>query len=459
METAILSSAAALQLKSEVESHFFDAKSKRIAPAKLSRTLSAFANADGGEVFIGIEDKKVPVDQRWDGYADQEEANALIDVLMKHFPPGDTFSYSFNEANGENGLVLRCEIFKNSSVWSDTAGDIYIRRGAQSIKISDRDAIRRLEFSKGLSSYEDHILQSDIDTVVESETLSNFIANIVPSAEPLSWLRKQRLIIAANPTVAGAVLFSDEPQVVLPKAAIKIYRYKTSSGASRESLGGQPETIEGPAYLQIKDAVQRVVQTVEGIPVIRDSGFESVSYPNSALHEIITNAIIHRDYSLNDDVHITIFDNRIEIYSPGRLPAHVTTNNILDERFARNQKIVRMLNKFPDPPNKDVGEGLNTAFEAMRNLELREPEILETESGVKVVLRHEKLAQPETRIVDYLRENDEINNARAREITYIGSENSVKRIFQKLMKNEIIERIPGRAQSKAAYRKGVKFPE
>ena len=193
--------------------------------------------------------------------------------------------------------------------------------------------------------------------------------------------------------------------------------------------------------------------------MIRDSGFESVSYPNSALHEIITNAIIHRDYSLNDDVHITIFDNRIEIYSPGRLPAHVTTNNILDERFARNQKIVRMLNKFPDPPNKDVGEGLNTAFEAMRNLELREPEILETESGVKVVLRHEKLAQPETRIVDYLRENDEINNARAREITYIGSENSVKRIFQKLMKNEIIERIPGRAQSKAAYRKGVKFPE
>jgi ATP-dependent DNA helicase RecG len=64
-------------------------------------------------------------------------------------------------------------------------------------------------------------------------------------------------------------------------------------------------------------------------------------------------------------VHIRIFDNRIDVESPGRLPAHITPENILKERFARNPTLVRLINKFPNPPNKDVGEGLNTAFAAM----------------------------------------------------------------------------------------------
>jgi ATP-dependent DNA helicase RecG len=76
----------------------------------------------------------------------------------------------------------------------------------------------------------------------------------------------------------------------------------------------------------------------------------------------LTNAVIHRDYGIADDIHIRIFDNRVEIESPGRLPAHITPANILDERYSRNGAVVRYINKFPDAPNKDVGEGLNTAF-------------------------------------------------------------------------------------------------
>jgi ATP-dependent DNA helicase RecG len=158
-------------------------------------------------------------------------------------------------------------------------------------------------------------------------------------------------------------------------------------------------------------------------------------------------------------VHVRIFDNRIEIYSPGPLPAHVTVRNILDERFARNQKIVRLANKFPDAPNKDIGEGLNTAFEAMRELQLKDPVVDQINNGVLVTLRHEKLAEPEQAIIAFLRENEEINNARARAITFIGSENKVKNIFRKMLAAEIIERIPGRSQAKTGYRKGPKFPE
>jgi ATP-dependent DNA helicase RecG len=197
---------------------------------------------------------------------------------------------------------------------------------------------------------------------------------------------------------------------------------------------------------------------LESMPVVGTEGFERVSYPRESIHEIITNAVLHRDYSLNDEIHVRVFNNRIEVQSPGTLPGHVTVNNILDERFSRNPRLVRLINKYKNPPNKDVGEGLNTAFEAMRKLKLKDPIIEQGDGSLKVTLKHERLAPAEEIISNFLRANDEINNSTARKITYIGSENAVKRIFQKMIESGIIERIPDRSLSKTGYRKGPNFP-
>ena len=78
-------------------------------------------------------------------------------------------------------------------------------------------------------------------------------------------------------------------------------------------------------------------------------GQEDITYPEVALHEIIANAILHRDYSIADDVHVRIFDNRIQVESPGGLPGDLTPQNILSERFSRNGNLVRWINKFPGP--------------------------------------------------------------------------------------------------------------
>src|SRR5262249_12348264 len=156
------------------------------------------------------------------------------------------------------------------------------------------------------------------------------------------------------------------------------------------------------------------------------SGLEAISYPEEALHEIVTNAVLHRDYSIAADVQIRIFDDRIEIESPGKFPGHVTVKNVLDEQFARNPKIVRLVNKFPNAPNKDVGEGLNTAFEAMEKLRLKQPIIEERDNSVVVILRHEPLASPEQLVREYLQVHDEITNLTARDLTGIRSENSMK---------------------------------
>lgn len=170
---------------------------------------------------------------------------------------------------------------------------------------------------------------------------------------------------------------------------------------------------------------------------------------------ICGNAVLHRDYSIATDIQIRIFDNRVEVESPGKLPGYVTIDNILTAQSARNPKIVRLINKFPEAPNKDVGEGLNTAFEAMAKLRLKEPIIKENDNSVLVIIKHEKLASPEELVVDYLLKNDSITNRIGRNITGIKSENSMKRIFWKLRDAGMVYMIG--AGSAAAWRKTDDF--
>ncbi len=194
-------------------------------------------------------------------------------------------------------------------------------------------------------------------------------------------------------------------------------------------------------YEQIKKAVNVTIQEVEKIPKMGEQGLEQITYPHEAIHEIITNAVIHRDYSIADDVHVRIFENRIEVQSPGKLPAHVTPENILNERFARNGAVVRLLNKFPNAPNRDVGEGLNTAFDKMHELGLKEPTIEERHSDVLVTIRHEPLASPEQTIMKYLEQNEFIRNKKAREITFIKDSDQMKRILSTMATTGQIERL------------------
>lgn len=435
------------------EGHFADAKAIEIAPSKLTRTMSAFANADGGELYVGLDETNGTF--TWRGFGDGEDANSHIQVFESLFPLGDGFQYEFLSSDSASGLVLHVVILRSAQIRRATDTIPYIRRGAQNLPVKTQEALQQLEKDKGITSFETETVPIEIESISNSETMIGFMLEAFPFAEPEKWLRSQRVIINDKPTVAGVLLFDDLPQSALPKrSSVKIYRYKTSDAqGSRENLDGQPITVEGSLYNQIRDVVSITTTHVESFKKLDAAGLMSVSYPPETLHEIITNALIHRDYGVADDVHIRIFDNRIEVESPGRLAGHVSPNNILDERFARNGNIVRLINKFPDAPNKDVGEGLNTAFAAMKRLQLKDPVIQELEHSVLVNIRHERLASPEQMVMDYLESNEQVTNKIVRNMSGIGSENKVKTIFQGLMKRNQIERVPEKKGNLAAYRK------
>lgn len=437
------------------ESHFVDLKGRGITPAKLTKAISAFSNTSGGEIFVGIEesegaDGKVRI---WDGFADQEAANGIFQTLQSLNPLGNNYDAEFFSADGQSGIVLHLTIHKSQDIVPSADGRIYVRRSAQSLPLQNEEALERLRYDKGVVSFEDEALNVPIDEIANSTTVIEFMLDTIPTGEPREWVEKQKVVRDGRPTVAGVLLYSDNPQATLPKrSAVKILRYKTKSDAERDFLAFDPITIEGPIYDLIYDAVDKVKSIIESIERAGPAGLERISYPEEALHEILTNAVLHRDYNVAADVQVRIFDNRVEIESPGRLPGHVTPANIKRTQFARNPKIVRLVNKFKNPPNKDVGEGLNTAFEAMGKLRLRSPELYELEGSFLVVLRHESLASPEQIVMEYLDGEKEITNSIGREITGIKSENSMKQVFYRLRDSGQLEqvKVPGK---KPAWRK------
>ncbi len=437
------------------ESHFCDLKSIDISPGKLTRTITAFSNAEGGELFIGIDEETTTGTRSWRGFEKPEKANGHLQAFEMLFPLGVDYQYEFLTCAVQAGYVLKVQVNKAREIKRASDGKVYIRRGAQNLPVDTADRMDILKRDKGLTTFETESVNCDHTFVTNSQTIIRFMLEVIPTSEPQPWLHKQMLLSGDKPTVAAVLLFADEPQAILPKrCGIKIYRYKTiAAQGTRETLEFDPVSIEGCVYDQITQTVDRAQTIIESVRVRTADGLQIVRYPAAAIHEVVTNAVLHRDYSIPDDIHVLIFDNRVEVKSPGTLPGHITPENILDERFARNGTIVRLINKFPNPPNKDVGEGLNTAFAAMREMKLRDPQIEQTGGYVTVTLRHEPLASPEETILKYLDSHAEIANKQAREICFIGSENRMKTILQRMVADELIELVPGRTRYNAAYRK------
>ena len=217
------------------EDHFNDFKAKDISGQKLSKSISAFGNASGGDIYIGIREESRTKNKHWEGFSFIEDGNSFIQVIESMPEAAGYYNAEFLKHPKLNTYVLRLSIFKTKAIVKTTDGNIFVRKGSQCLPINTPEKLRRLELDKGITSYEDEpISNSILDDVLESKIFHLFTDSIIPEVDPVIWLKKQRLLVNEKLTVAGEMLFSDEPQICLPKrSAIKIYRYKTSNEADR----------------------------------------------------------------------------------------------------------------------------------------------------------------------------------------------------------------------------------
>lgn len=442
MRTRDLSKEEIIDFSTKEENHFYDRKAYGVSGDKIQKAVVAFANSDGGELVIGIKDERHEevVEKRWDGQDSVEKFNSAIQTLQEISPSAPCTIEFLKSPQGS--YALRIIVEKSDSVHSTADGTVYIRKSAQSLPLKNHDQIIQLSYSKGQTSYEDTIVHSAVaEDIFDSKQIKFFLDELSPQSDPIDFSINQNLIDRKtyDPRVAGVLLFSDNPIPLLPKrCGIKITRYDTSEDVPERIHLKDQHTIEGPLYEQIQQAAAKITEIMESFQIMGEKGLVNAKYPPETIWEILVNAVIHRDYSVSDDIHVLIFNNRIEIISPGKLPGYVTVANILESRFSRNSKLVRILNKYKNSPNKDMGEGLNTAFQKMQDFKLKPPRIQEINNTVKVIIAHTPLASPEETVLNYLKTNPSVKNRQARDITGIKSENVMKGVFYNLKEKGLI---------------------
>ncbi|SEP65209.1 ATP-binding protein [Streptomyces radiopugnans] len=462
MEKRTIPASDALALIEREESHFWDHKSAQSKGTVIQKIAAGLANSDGGEFIVGIEDKgkqAVGLD-RWQGYGSIEDATIVLEALARDIEPPVPYSIEYLSIEGREGQGLAClvGIRKSESVHFAADKKVYVRRGAATLSITGQ-AVTDLSLAKGARTYEDQLLADyDKEDLIVEDELAYFLRSYSPSTPPDIFVRKQRLINrdSGAAKVSAGILYAESPPAVVPKrCAVKIARYNTKNREPRrEHLATTPLTIEGPARVVIEETISAVTNLIESVSVLQPSGeMTPVKYPPEVLKEIIVNAVIHRDYNISDDILVYVFDDRVEVRSPGPLPGSMTLDNLLQDRFSRNPTIVRLLNKYPDPPNKDIGEGLRTVVAKMAEAKLQSP-VFSIEGNYFVVeLGHTPLARPHEIVMEYLDSHEEITNSTGRSLTGISSENSMKDVFYALRKAGKIEMVPGKRGNKSAWRK------
>ncbi len=166
------------------ESHFLDFKSCAISPAKLSESISAFANTAGGELFIGISQANNKTTNEWNGFPAYEDSNGIFQYIQNTNAVASSYTAVWLTCSECTGHVLQLIVPKTREFVLATDGYAYVRHNAQNIRLKAPDDISRLQLDKGIITYEDEVMNIEKTTITNSVVTLEFILSQVPSAEP-----------------------------------------------------------------------------------------------------------------------------------------------------------------------------------------------------------------------------------------------------------------------------------
>jgi ATP-dependent DNA helicase RecG len=368
------------------EDQWFDRKSSRISGRDLADVLIGFANAEGGLVVLGLWGGRV--EGIWSASNKQNEwRQAAADFTLPTVPARLRLVECVNNA-GKTDALFVVEVDPSDRVHSNQKDEVYLRVGDENRRLTFGQR-QELLYDKGQASYEVTPVPDAADGDLDQDLLASYTA-AVNHPDPARLLRARGLIDRRdNLTLAAVLLFAEHPQRWVPEASIRILRYRGTqrgTGARQQLL--EDVRVDGPIPLQLnmaQEAVFRLLPTRRALA--RTGRFERIGViPRDAWLEGLVNAAIHRSYSITGDhVRIEIFDDRIEVESPGRFPGISDISNPLKvTRFARNPRIARVCADLSF--GQELGEGIRRIFEEMRLAGLADPEYRQTAGSVRLVL-------------------------------------------------------------------------
>jgi len=349
------------------------------------KTVVAFANGSGGKIIFGIKDKIfeiIGIDD--DRILDLSDKISNL-ISEKCFPAIIPEIYI---TNIENKNLLVVEIFSGQlkPYYLKEGNDkkkVYIRVGATT-RPADNNIIKTLEREKLNISYDEEILFDYPEERIDFQPIKNDFKNF--TGKELNEIKMLNLKILKEYnkrkflTIGGSLLIGKEK--FLEYAGIKCARFK---GNSINEFIDSKEFL-GPIYKIVEDAINFSKIHIEKRMIITEMlRQEKYIVPIEVIREAIINAVVHREYSINSDIKLAIFDNRIEITSPGGLPGNLDVESIKDGRSEiRNKVLARFFKEIRFI--EQWGTGIRRIIELCRLNGLKEPEFIDDGRYFKVII-------------------------------------------------------------------------
>ncbi len=459
------------------ESRTLDFKRISGKQGRMYEAICAFANTEGGLLVMGIGDAKAmkPGDKPQSRLFGIEENLEGFDnfcaELLTRFTPAITKLHWIRVActlnTGHPGHVVLLRVEKSNQVHSIVGDGTWTRMDASNRQLIAAE-IADLAYQRGVKSAETLPMPVELDLLNTDAWRSYCLTRGLADMDLAVRLPKLGLTASMDgvqqPLLAALLLFADEPGALLAgqgmRADIRVFHYKGKVILRGEvpNLLLPPKTITGPAVEQIAKAQAYVLDRLAVGLTMEGSGFKTrYRFPERVIKEAITNAVVHRDYRLNRDIQIRIFDDRVEVESPGRLPGSLTPATIEKTgSVTRNGLLARNLREFPNPPNVDAGEGVPMMFAQMAQASLYEPlyrEQLDAAVPTLVVtLLNEERPPLWVQVSDWIDRNGPIANGKLREISGLDTLASSKQLRQWVAQGVLVA-LPAASRQQASYTK------
>lgn len=342
--------------------------------ASIAAEMVAMSNSKGGQILFGVKDKTGEI-CGLDYSQIQEIGNKLASIATELVKPQifiNTETVSAN-INGETKRVLVVNIEEGiAKPYKDQQGIIWIKQGGDKRKLTDNNEQIRLFQQSGLIYVDEMIVPNTAFSDLNKEKIAAYLSKIdgeEHSTEDITeQICKNLNILKDNRlTLGGLLFFAKKPQNFRPAFCVKAVSFWGNDIAGTEYRDSQDITGTIPKIFdETMDFFKRNLHHTQQGQDFNSTGILEIS--EIALQELIQNALTHRDYSKNSPVRVLIFDDRIEIISPGCLPNSLTIENIkMGNTVVRNNLVVSYASKLM--AYRGLGSGIARAIKKQPNIQ------------------------------------------------------------------------------------------
>jgi ATP-dependent DNA helicase RecG len=365
---------------------------------QIARIVSAMANADGGTLLVGVEPDKSVTGIAHSAQEIQSFIQAPLTLLA---PPVAAFAGKLHLGNL---LLLKFEVPPGLEVSRLAGGRSFYRIAAETPALP-AEQIQSLKDAKKTVLYErQQPLNANWDDL-DKNALDAFHAKINDPRSVEQMLAHHYHLCDNSrgrpvPNLAALLLFGKDPTLWHPRCGIDFVKYEGTERRHGAALNVVKRIrFEAPLARLVDEAVGRIKEHIRERTILYDLFFrERLEYPSFAWQEALVNAVAHRDYAITGaPIEVWMFEDRLEIRSPGAPPPPVTLEHLRQHRSihcSRNPLLVRALADLGYL--KELGEGIPRIFEEMEQHGLKPPAFALEGFFLVVTLRNTRVYDDET---------------------------------------------------------------